>query len=199
MERCDTCGRDLSFGATISVTGRGTYCSSCYNEWLAKESGVRFDNTDLDPVTLRDAAGVSHTFRIHSRFALGAGHVMEAIEEETDGYGYQFKVMGPEESDAMTLFSELYARMRSGLARQYVRPAQFGPQLVHGHELEGRIELDPESDDPVVVVDGRPLSWAATGHLLRTYEGWTIRIEMTDPHNLAPGNGEPQGSKDDAH
>lgn len=78
MDRCDTCGRELAFGATISVTGRGTYCSPCYNAWLAAESGVRFDNAELEPVTLRDARGLPHSFRIHSRLALGTGHVMEA-------------------------------------------------------------------------------------------------------------------------
>ena len=67
MDRCDTCGRELSYGATISVTGRGTYCFPCYNAWVAKERAVRFDNAEFEPVTLRDVAGVPHTFRVHSR------------------------------------------------------------------------------------------------------------------------------------
>jgi hypothetical protein len=94
MDRCDTVGRELSFGATISVTGRGTYFSACYNAWLAAEGGVRFDN-ELEPATVRDARGAPHTFRIHSRLALGAGHVMEAIEESTEGFGTSSRSWGP--------------------------------------------------------------------------------------------------------
>jgi hypothetical protein len=47
MDRCDTCGREHSYGATISVTGRGTYCSPCYNAWAAEKWGVGFDNAEL--------------------------------------------------------------------------------------------------------------------------------------------------------
>lgn len=85
MDRCDTCGRELSYGATISVTGRGTYCSPCYNAWAAERCGVRFDNAEFEPVTLRDASGRPHTFKINSRLAPGAGHVMEALEVGTEG------------------------------------------------------------------------------------------------------------------
>lgn len=199
MDRCDTCRRELAFGATISVTGRGTYCSSCYNAWLAAESGVRFDNAELEPVTLRDAGGRPHTFRIHSRLTLGAGHVMEAIEAGAESFGYQFKVMGPEESDAMALFRELYARMRRGLDRQYLKEAQFGLQLVERHRLTGRIEMDRESSEPVLVVDGRPRSWEEVGRLLLSYEGWHIGIEITDAIEEAPDVPEPGKSSDERH
>jgi hypothetical protein len=180
MDRCDTCGRELSFGATISVTGRGTYCSPCYNASLAAQSGVAFDNTEFAPVTLKDGKGAPHTFRIHSRLAPGAGHVMEAFEEGTDGYSYEFKVMGPEDSDALTLFRELYARMRRGLDRRYLKQGKYGLRLVERDRLVGRIEMDRDTQEVVLVVDGRPRSWAEIGRLLLTYEGWTVAIEIKD-------------------
>ena len=93
MDRCDTCSRELAYGATISVTGRGTYCTPCYNTWAAERCGVDFDNAEFEPVTLRDVKGTPHTFRIHSRLAPGAGHVMEAIEEGSEGLGYQILLL----------------------------------------------------------------------------------------------------------
>jgi hypothetical protein len=191
--------RELAFGATISVSSRGTYCSPCYNTWLAAESGVRFDNAELEPVTLRDARGVPHTFRIHSRLAPGAGHVMEAFEEETEGFGYQFKVMGPEESDAMALFRELYARMRRGLDRRYLKEGEFGLQLVEGDALMGRIEMDVNTHEPVLVVDGRPRSWEDIGRLLLSYEGWHVDVQITDAIEEAPDVPEPGEPSDERH
>ena len=110
--RCVACGGEFELGATVSVAGRGTTCLACYNMELAAEAGVKFDNTLLAPVTLRDRKGVSHTFRIHSRLALGVGHVMEAIEEGSEGLGYAFEVVGPEECDGCGSFpTELRERI----------------------------------------------------------------------------------------
>jgi len=197
VNRCDTCGRELSFGATISVTGRGTYCSPCYNTWLATERGVRFDNAQFEPVTLRDGRGVAHTFRVHSRLAPGAGHVMEAFEEGTE-HGYEFKVMGPEESDAIALFQELFARMREELDRQYLKEGDLGPRFVEHDRLRGRIETDRETHEPVLVVDGRSRSWEEIGRLLLSYEGWNVGIEILHSIEDAPDvpePGEPSGEK----
>jgi len=199
MNQCDTCHRELGFGAIISVTGRGTYCYTCYNAWLAAESGVRFDNAELEPVTLRDAIGRPHTFKIHSRLALGVGHVMEATEESAETLGYQFKVMGPEESDAMILFGELYAKMRRGLDTQYLKETPFGLELVDRDFLAGRIEMDSGSDGPVLVVDGRPRSWKEIGRLLLTYEGWNVCFEILDTIEEAPEFPMPANPSDASH
>jgi hypothetical protein len=199
MDRCDTCGRELSFGTTISVTGRGTYCSPCYNAWWAAERGVRFDNAEFEPVILRDAKGVEHTFRIHSRLTPGAGHVMEAFEEGTEGYGYEFKVMGPEESDAMALFRELFSRMREELDRQYLKEGDLGLRFVEHDRLRGRIEMDRETHEPVLVVDGRPRSWEEIGRLLLSYEGWNVGIEILDSIEETPDVPEPGKPPDEKH
>lgn len=199
MDRCDTCGRELSYGATISVTGRGTYCSPCYNAWAADRMGVRFDNAEFEPVVLRDVRGESHSFGIHSRLAPGAGHVMEAIEEGTDGYGYQFKVMGPEESDAMALFQELFSRMRERLGRRYLESSDSGLRFVERDRLEGRITMDSDRHEPVLVVDGRPRSWAEIGHLLLSFEGWNVRIEILDSIEETPDVPEPGVRPEEKH
>jgi hypothetical protein len=191
MGRCHTCGRELSYGATISVTGRGTYCSPCYNAWAAERMGVRFDNAEFEPVILHDVRGESHTFRIHSRLAPGAGHVMEAIEEGTDGHGYQFQVMGPEESDAMALFQELFSRMREGLGRRYLESTDIGLHFVERDRLEGRIGMDSEAREPILVVDGRPRSWDEIGRLLLSYEGWNVGIQILESIEEMPDVPEP--------
>jgi hypothetical protein len=51
--------------------------------------------------------------------------------------------MGPEESDAMAVFRELYARMRRGLDRQHLKEVQFGLQLVERHLLRSGSSWTP--------------------------------------------------------
>jgi hypothetical protein len=199
MDRCDTCGREISYGGAVAVTGRGTYCFPCYNAWAAEHWGVRFDNAEFEPVTLRDVKGVPHTFRVQSRLAPGAGHVMEALEERTDGYGYEFKVMGPEESDALALFQELFSRIREGLGRRYLESTDVGLRLVDRDRLKGRIEMDRETHEPVLVVDGRPRSWEEIGRLLLSYEGWNVGIEILESIEETPDVPEPGAGAREKH
>ena len=177
-EQCARCGCVLGFGAAISVAGRGTTCFACYNTELAAEAGVKFDNALLQPVTLRDSKGVPHTFRIHSRLALGVGHVMEAIEEVPEGLGYSLQVVGPEECDGLALFRELYSRLRSDLEVRYLEESPHGLRFVDGRRLAGSIRMDFARDEPILVVDGRPCSWEEIGRLLLTCEGWNVEIEI---------------------
>lgn len=197
-ELCDTCSRELPFRGAVSVTDRGTYCYPCYNAWVAEERGIRFDNTEFEPVSLTDPTGVSHTFRIQSRLAAGIGHVLEAIELDMDGYGYHLEVMGPEESDAMALFQELFARMREAVGHRHLKDGSHGLEFAGDDRLQGRIEMDSETGLPVLVVDGRPRSWDEIGRLVLSYEGWNVAIEIRDsieqlPDPPEPGMAQPSG------
>lgn len=197
LERwCLTCGGRLEPGGTVTVTGRGGLCFGCYNAELAAESGVSFDNTRLEPVSVPDPKGVQHTFHIRSRLVPGLGHVMEAVEEKPEGRGYGFAVFGPEECDALALFRELYSRIRSGLEVQYLKETRHGLGFVDSLELSGRIDVDTDRGEPILVVDGRPRYWADLGRLLLTCEGWNVHIEIRsaiEGASLSPGAGKPSG------
>jgi hypothetical protein len=124
---------------------------------------------------------------------------MEALEERTDGYGYEFKVMGPEESDALALFQELFNRMREGLGRRYLESTDIGLRLVERDRLQGRIEMDCDRGEPVLVVDGRPRSWEEIGRLLLSYEGWNVGIEILDSIEETPDVPEPGAGAREKH
>jgi hypothetical protein len=49
--------------------------------------------------------------------------------------------------------------------------------------VRGRIEWDPEQDGrvPIMVIDGREISWEEFGRLLMTREGSPFKLEIFDP------------------
>ena len=48
--------------------------------------------------------------------------------------------------------------------------------------VRGRIAWDSEEDGrvPIVVVDGREISWEQFGRMLMTFEGWQFKLEIRD-------------------
>jgi len=181
-DRCDMCEQPLEPFAAISVTGEGNYCFRCYNDALAGEHDIDFDNAELQPVTLRDAGGRPHTFRIHS-LLVGTGHRMEAVEvRDDDTDGYRFCVLGEAEHDALALFRSLYERMRAGLAARHIERGSYGWRITDALRLVGRIESDRELGPqvPCIVVDGQELSWDEFGRMLMTFEGWRMELRIRD-------------------
>jgi hypothetical protein len=58
--------------------------------------------------------------------------------------------------------------------------------LTSDHRLVGRIEWDPESEArlPVVVIDGKAFSWEEVGHMLMTFDGFTLEARVKDTIEL---------------
>ena len=111
------------------------------------------------------------------------GHELEAVEKtEGDRPGYRFAVLGDFEADPWELFQRLYASMRDAVATRHVRRSEFGWQLTSDQRLVGRIEWDPESDGrlPLVVIDGKAFTWEQVGHMLMTFEGFTLEARVKD-------------------
>ena len=48
--------------------------------------------------------------------------------------------------------------------------------------VRGRIDGDYSGTErtPVVIVDGREISWAAFGEMLLTFEGWQFKLDIVD-------------------
>ena len=66
--------------------------------------------------------------------------------------------------------------MRRELATRHVHRTEFGWQLTSDQRLAGRIEWDPNSDVrlPLIIIDGKPFTWEQVGHMLMTFEGFTL-------------------------
>jgi hypothetical protein len=49
--------------------------------------------------------------------------------------------------------------------------------------VRAQISSDPESYEgmPLLVIDGREVSWEEFGRMLAAFEGWQFRMEIVDP------------------
>jgi hypothetical protein len=184
--KCGGCGAALGPAEVIHVAGEGPRCYLCFNREIAERIGVDFDEPQFQPVVLEDPDGIPHTFLIRS-ILLPTGHELEAVEKtEDDGPGYRFAVLGDFDADPWELFQRLFATMRDAVATRHVQRTDFGWRLTSDQRLVGRIEWDPESDArlPLVVIDGKPFTWEQVGHLLMTFEGFTLEARVKDTVEL---------------
>jgi hypothetical protein len=148
--------------------------------------GLDYDAPQFQPVVLADADGAPHTFFIRS-ILVPTGHELEAVEKtENDRPGYRFAVLGDFDADPWELFQRLFASIRDAVATRHVRRSEFGWQLTSDHRLVGRIEWDPRSEArlPLVVIDGKAFSWEEVGHMLMTFEGFTLEAHVKDTIEL---------------
>jgi len=125
---------------------------------------------------------VSSPFKFRSML-VPTGYKMEALEIIDNPHeGYRFAILGDFEADPWKLFQRLYAKMRREIARRHVHRTEFGWQLAWDQRLVGRIEPDLSSDlrMPLVVIDGKPFTWAQVGHMLMTFEGFTLEAQIKD-------------------
>ena len=166
----------------ITVSGVGQRCYRCFNEEMSARVGVAFDHTPLDPIVLADHDGVPRTFEIRSML-VATGHAMRAEEvPRRERGGYRFAVLGDFEADAWQLFQRLYQKMRRELAVRHIEQTEHGWQLIDGDRLAGRIEWDDDADGvtPLLVVDGKALTWDEVSEMLMSHEGFTLHAEVTD-------------------
>ena len=175
-------GKPLESGETIHVAGDGPRCYPCFNRETAERLGIDHDEPHFQPVVLEDADGTPHTFTIRSML-VPTGHEMEALETVEEGRsGYRFAVLGELETDAWELFMQLYANMRRAMVTRHVQHTEFGWQLTSDQRLVGPIEWDSDSETrlPLVVIDGKAFTWEQVGHMLMTFEGFTLEAEIKD-------------------
>jgi hypothetical protein len=183
---CGACGKPVGPFETIEVAGEGPRCYPCFNRETAARMGIDFHEPAFQPIVLADADGIPHTFKIRSML-VPTGHEIEALEF-TNGasVGYRFAVLGDFEADAWELFQLLYAKMRREVATRHVHRTEYGWQLTLDQRLAGRIEWDPDSDGrlPLVVIDGKTFTWEQLGHMLMTFEGFTLEAQIKDTIEL---------------
>ena len=72
--------------------------------------------------------------------------------------------------------------MRRGLANSHLEESEHGLQISDPGIVRARIDSDPEgeTDMPVVVIDGRNVSWDEFGRMVATYMGFQFKLELHD-------------------
>ena len=163
--------------------GSQLLCSRCFNAEVAKLSGLEsFDNIRIQPIGITDCAGETHQFHFTQRL-LGNMVALDAVElREGSSDGYQFQVIGDPEGDAFALLGCLVEKIRRTLSVKHIADDDRHVLQIADQTVRGRIEGDYSGTDhaPVVVVDGREISWDDFGRMLISFEGWQFKLEIRD-------------------
>lgn len=185
---CESCGvaprpfDSVLYGSSDGGPSR-LLCGRCFNLEAARRGGlVDFEHIDFEPLTMSDAHGREHVFQFRTHL-FAAGVTIDAIEfNEDQSEGYCFKVIGDEEGDLFELLARLVTKMRRGLANSHLEEGRHGLQIGDPGIVRARIESDPEGETemPVVVIDGRNISWNEFGRMVATYTGFQFKLEMHD-------------------
>jgi len=157
-------------------------CSRCFNEEIALVGHVQLEQACFQPTDMSDAAGTAHRF--HFRMLhLGDWLMLEAFEiQDGERGGYEFQVVGDPQADVFELMARLVERMRRVLSQQHLVEDRHGCSIANT-VVRGRISCDLDSDErvPMLVIDGREVSWEQFGQMLMTFEGWQFKLEIKDP------------------
>ena len=161
--------------------GNRALCSQCLNAEMAEEEGLdKFEHIQFEPVELTDSEGAGHIFHFRTHL-FGPGVALDAFELR-DGReaGYRFQVIGDPKDDLLVLLGRLIEKIRRGLSRKHVEKGTYGLQIADHQVVRGTIDWDDAEDGrtPLLIVDGRGISWDQFGHMLMSYEGWQFKLEI---------------------
>lgn len=185
--RCNTCGRAITgFESVLYGSIEGGYrdlCNRCFNQEVAATGEIDFSHVQFEPLEMPDVAGKTHRFHFEVRL-LGDQVALEAFELVDGGPGgYQFQVLGDAEDDLFELMGQMVPRIRRLLARQHLKTDAHMPGLhIADFLLRGHITWDDKEDgrQPMLVIDGREISWEQFGRMVMAFEGWRFRFEIRD-------------------
>ena len=184
-ERCEQCGNQTPpWDAIHCGSGDGRYeflCTLCFNARIAESTGFTdFENVRLDPIRMIDCHGEPHQFHFQLRL-LGDRIALDAFELRGElRAGYRFQLIGEADDDVFVLLGRLVEKVRRALS---VRHIDFHEHRIIDSTVRGHIEWDETQAGrlPLVVIDGKEVSWEDLGQMLMSMEGWQFRLDIADP------------------
>jgi hypothetical protein len=183
--RCEECGKKIlrgyesvHFGGSNDSPGR-MLCIECYNQEMAAHAGIEFQHPHFPSAELADAEGNKHVFHFVTRL-LGGQVAIEAYEEDADP-GYQFNVLGRFE-EVQKLFRKLMGRIQRALTWHPLVEEDGRLTVSDDLTVRGRFVWDDETEgeQPLLVIDGKRMTWQEFGRMLSSFEGWQFKIEIYD-------------------
>jgi len=185
--RCHTCGRAIAGVESVHYgsidSGYRDLCNRCFNEEVAEKGEIDFSHVQFEPLDVPDAVGASHRFHFEVRL-LGDKVSLEAFELVAGGPGgYEFQVLGDAEADLFELMGQMVPRIRRLLSQQHLKTDTHIPGLhIADFLVRGRITWDDNEDGrlPMLVIDGKEISWNHFGRMMMSFEGWQFRLEIKD-------------------
>lgn len=185
---CHTCREPIASHGSVHYgsleTGYRDLCNRCFNEEVARLGGLKFEHVQFDPIEMMDAAGERHRF--HFSVRLNGEHVALEAFELKDGArgGYAFEILGDPEGDLFALMAQLVERMRRALVWRHLELDDGSAGLrIAEFLVRGRIDCDVNEEGrvPLLIIDGREVTWEQFGQMLMSYEGWQFKLEIKDP------------------
>jgi hypothetical protein len=185
--RCSRCGQItpsyeiVNYGSMAQ--GYKQVCSPCLNKEMAEAVGLEgFEHVKFEPVGLTDCTGEVHEFHFRTNL-FGPGVAIDAFElRKGDPAGYQFQIIGDPKEDLLVLFGRLIQKMRRALATKHLTEDQYGLQIADDRVVRGKIEADLDQDGrvPLLVIDGKEITWDQFGRILMSFEGWQFKLIVAD-------------------
>jgi hypothetical protein len=185
--RCESCNKPTPSHDCVNyasdVRAQRLLCTSCFNAEVARQHGLEnFENIRLKPISLSDCLGNEHQFHFTTRL-LGDIVSLEAFELlGGNPAGYRFQQIGNSDDEVFSLLGQLIQKIRKTLSVRHIEEGDLGLRIVDS-TVRGRIDWDETSGglSPLIVVDGREISWEAFGRMLTTFEGSQFKLELLDP------------------
>jgi len=185
-DTCNDCGSQIGFmeGVNLEVPGQAgrLLCLECFNAFMSREMKLDFEHPRFHSVEITDSAGTSHRFEIRTMLD-GDVVSVRAAEPRDDGtHGYEAEVLGDPTDDPMLLFKCLYERLRRELGWKHLVETDRGLQLGDGDIVRARVAWDEAQGGrvPLLVIDGREVTWEELGQMVMRYEGWNLRLEFLE-------------------
>jgi hypothetical protein len=158
-----------------------TLCGTCWNKHIAKYMGTDFETIELKPITLIVCSGKTHAFHFFTHL-VPPGLEIDAREIlSSDQAGYEFSVLGPHGCNQSDLILDLYAKIKRGLSKRYLKKSRSGIGI-KDRRVVGRIEWDDtyQGEIPRLIIDGLPITWNQFGKMLMSFEGWNLKLDILD-------------------
>jgi hypothetical protein len=88
--------------------------------------------------------------------------------------GYHFQIIGDPAEDLLVLLGRLIAKIRRALSVKHLVDGELGLQIGDNRVVQGMVESDRDYDGraPLLIIDGREVTWDEFGHMLMSFEGW---------------------------
>ena len=142
---------------------------------------AHFEDIPLEPIDLTDSVGETHRFYFRTRLH-GSIVALDAFELR-DGRpsGYQCQVIGNPEQELLALLAKLIERLRRLLSIRHLATEGEKTEIAE-QTVRGRIDWDESAVErtPLLVIDGREISWNDFGRMLSAFEGWQFKLEIVD-------------------
>jgi len=158
-----------------------------YNQRASEYAGVDFTHVSFEPETFKDTGGKEHVFHFTTHL-FGDRVSMEAVEEmgDDDIEGYRFCLLGEVEGGVPNLFNmfgQLIIRIKKGLSRKHIETGKYSRyQITDVGVVRGHITSDIKTGSslPIMVIDGKEISWHELGTMVMSYEGFNFRLDIRD-------------------